>query len=133
LMGSVAVEQAIQASRVAGLSIMSAGTLPSVSATDLLAGPVLRSLMSSLAKDFELVILDAPPVLVAANAAVLGTAVDGVLLVVRAGHTEPASAQEALQQLTAVGAHVIGAVLNDPDATLTHKASVYHDEAVTLN
>ena len=36
---------------------------PTVSATDLLSGPVLRSLMSALSKDYELVILDAPPVL----------------------------------------------------------------------
>jgi capsular exopolysaccharide synthesis family protein len=133
LLGTVSVEEAIQQTTVPGLSIIAAGTLPSVSATDLLSGPVLRSLMTSLGADYELVILDAPPVLVAANAAVLGTAVDGVLLVVRAGQTDPASAQDAIHQLTAVGAHVIGAVLNDPDATLTHKPSVYHDETVTVN
>jgi polysaccharide biosynthesis transport protein len=39
-----------------------------------------------------------------------------VVLVVRAGQTERGAAQEAIQQLDLVGARIVGAALNDPDA-----------------
>ena len=58
--------------------------------------------------------MDTPPLLAASDAAVLGAAADGVLLVLRAGQTDRDAAQQARQQLAAVGARLIGAVLNDP-------------------
>jgi receptor protein-tyrosine kinase len=54
--------------------------------------------------------------MVASDAAVLAAGSDGVIMVVRAGRTESELARAALQQLHGVGARVIGAVLNDPDA-----------------
>jgi polysaccharide biosynthesis transport protein len=63
--------------------------------------------------------------LAAADAAVLGSQVDGVLLVIRAGQTDRGAAQYALQQLQGVGARIIGAVLNDPDAKVPQYGGYY--------
>jgi Mrp family chromosome partitioning ATPase len=76
----------------------------------------MQEVLAALGESFDLVILDTPPLLAAADAAILGRQSDGVLLVVRAGKTDRAAAQQALQQLHTVGARVVGAVLNDPDA-----------------
>ena len=46
---------------------------------------------------------------------ILGAQADAVLVVVRAGQTDRQSAHYAMQQLRAVGANIVGAVLNDPD------------------
>ena len=72
---------------------------------------------------------------VAADALILGSMANGVLLVLRAGYSERDAAQEALQRLLNVGAHVVGAVLNDPDHKVPEYGSYYyyydyHDEKV---
>ncbi|HEV2147378.1 MAG TPA: polysaccharide biosynthesis tyrosine autokinase [Longimicrobiaceae bacterium] len=118
LVGRVAAEQVIRRTSVERLSVLPAGSAPSVGASDLFGGGVVRSLVAALGDDFDLVIMDTAPVLVAANAAILGTQADGALLVVRAGRTERDAARQAVQQLSAVGVRVVGAVLNDPDDNL---------------
>jgi polysaccharide biosynthesis transport protein len=75
----------------------------------------MNDLLRTLSERFDLVIVDTPPVLAAADAEILGVQTDAVLLVVRAGQTDRGSAQYAVQQLRAVGARIVGAVLNDPD------------------
>ena len=75
----------------------------------------MRDLVAYCAERFDIVIVDTPPIFVAADAAIIGPLADGVLFVVRAGSTESEAAQQAFQQISAVGARVIGAVLNDPN------------------
>lgn len=79
-----------------------------------LPGPRMRTLLRNAAEHFDLIILDTPPVLAAADAAILAAISDQVLLVVRAGSTNRMLAREALARLRSVGANVAGAVLNDP-------------------
>ena len=95
-----------------GVSLLSAGTYAERFA-DLLGSDRMRSLVNELAEHFEMIILDTPPVLAVADTAALAPLVDGVLLVVGAGTTNRHAVEEALQQLEGVGAHVVGAVLND--------------------
>lgn len=130
LLGEVPAEQVIRSTSVERLCVLPAGPLPSVSATDLLDGGVVRSLNDALSADFDLVIIDTPPVLATSTAAILGTQVDGVLLVARAGQTDRDAARETLQQLSSVGAHVVGTVLNDPDGLLAQRAGYYEEGAV---
>jgi tyrosine-protein kinase Etk/Wzc len=75
----------------------------------------LKSTLGALAARFDMVVVDAPPVNVLADAALLGAAADGVLLVARAGRTHRDALSYAMDQLTAAHAPVIGTVLNDID------------------
>jgi capsular exopolysaccharide synthesis family protein len=59
----------------------------------------------------DVVLLDAPPVLTAADASILGAYSDGVVLVMVSGSTNRVQANEAKEQLVAAGARVLGAVL----------------------
>jgi non-specific protein-tyrosine kinase len=59
------------------------------------------------------VLFDSPPVLAATDAALLGSKLDGVLLVVRAGHTRRDQAARARQTLERVHVRIVGAVLSD--------------------
>lgn len=114
LTGQAPLDEAVRPTMVEGLSILPAGTLvPNVS--ELLGSTEMRELLERLSESFDMVIVDTPPVLAAADAEILGVQTDAVLMVVRAGQTERQSAQYAVQQLRAIGARLVGAVLNDPD------------------
>jgi len=108
------LEEVIRPTPVDGLHLLPAGTLvPNVS--ELLGSERMTALMAELSARYDLLVVDTPPVLAAADAEILAVQTDATLVVVRAGQTERQSAQYAVQQLRAVGARVVGAVLNDPD------------------
>jgi succinoglycan biosynthesis transport protein ExoP len=127
VLGQSSAGEAIRSTAIEGLFVVPAGVLPPNPA-EFIGGERMRAALESLAKDYDMLILDSPPLNAAADAAVLGVRADGVLLVVRAGHTHRGAAQEAVQQLHNVGARIVGAVLNDPDAKVpTYGGYYYYD------
>jgi Mrp family chromosome partitioning ATPase len=58
------------------------------------------------------VLFDAPPVIAVTDAMVLGTRVDGMVLVVNAGQTRREHAKRAKEQLEKLNIRIVGAVLN---------------------
>jgi succinoglycan biosynthesis transport protein ExoP len=76
-------------------------------------GRGLTHLIAEAARDYDLVILDAPPLLGFAEPLQMATAVDGVLVVTRAGDTSRKAVQTVVQMLTRLRAHVVGLVLNE--------------------
>ena len=115
LKDSVTVDEAVRMTAISRLYVMPAGDTRA-DTPDLLKGDRLTRVFSSLAKRFDLVLVDSPPLQAVPDAAVLAAHADGVILVLRAGHTQRVAAQQAVDQLVDVGASVVGAVLNDPDA-----------------
>ena len=121
------VERAVphlQRTAVEGLFLLSCGALPP-DPSKVLQAPRLRSLLSDFSQ-FGAIILDTPPVLACADAARLASLVDGTLLVVRAGGTDRAAAERAYQYLVGAGAHVLGAVLNDPSGEAARYGQFYY-------
>jgi len=115
----------IRPTNVRGLSLLTCGALPT-NPSGLLSGVRMRVLLQELAKSFDLVILDTPPVLATADAGILAALADGVLLVVRAGQTDRVAAKRAHQQLVNVGARVVGTVLNDPGGEVSQYGDYYY-------
>jgi polysaccharide biosynthesis transport protein len=95
----------------AGLRILTSGHLPPNPA-EMLGSTKMLNLLEELRKQVDMVIIDCPPVLPVADAAILAPHVDGVLMVLRANYTRGHSATEALESLRKVDAHLVGAVLN---------------------
>lgn len=124
LLGRVDHEEVTIATSVAGLYVMASGPLPPNPA-ELLGAERMRGALAHLDEAFDLVILDTPPLLAASDAAILATMVDGVVMVVRAGSTQTEAAQQAGKQLAAVGARLVGAVVNDPDSKLSGYRGYY--------
>jgi capsular exopolysaccharide synthesis family protein len=128
LLGHVPLGEALRETAVEGLSILPAGA-PSPNPSELLGGERMREMLELLSGRFDRVILDTPALLASADAAILGTLADGVLVVARAGHTDRGAAQRAVQRLSRFGANVVGAVLNDPDSkALAHDVFAYGDD-----
>jgi capsular exopolysaccharide synthesis family protein len=111
---TVPPDQAIRPTDIPRLSVLTSGTTTPTPA-ELLGGGRMATLLAWLTEQYDFVIMDTPPVLACADASVLATRADGVLMVVRAGQTGAAVAREAVAQVVAVGGRLVGTVLNDPD------------------
>lgn len=97
---------------VNNLQLLPAGALPPIPA-DVLSSQRMAEIIGLLRARAAYVLFDAPPVLAAADAALLGTRLDGLLLVVRAGHTQRDHAARAKQTLERVHVRVLGTVLTN--------------------
>jgi polysaccharide biosynthesis transport protein len=73
----------------------------------------LPALIARLREQFDMVLIDAPPILDLADARIVARFSDGVILVLRAGMTSRARALEAYQRICDDGLKVVGTVLND--------------------
>ncbi|MFN2601732.1 MAG: polysaccharide biosynthesis tyrosine autokinase [Gemmatimonadaceae bacterium] len=127
VIGQEEAEAVIRQTDITGLYVISSGNLPP-NPSELLGGERMRKTLASLSEAFDLIVIDTPPLLAASDGAILATLSDGVVLVLRAGSTEGEAAQQAIQQLAGVGARVVGAVLNDPDAKVPTYGGYYHYE-----
>jgi capsular exopolysaccharide synthesis family protein len=114
LVGDCKPSEAIRKSPVQNLCILPAGMIPPNPA-ELLGSKRCEEFFNSLRQTFDWVILDSPPVLAVADASILANTATGVVFVVGADQTSRQAARAALEQLAAVQAHVIGAVLNRVD------------------
>jgi Mrp family chromosome partitioning ATPase len=66
-----------------------------------------------LKEQADIVLIDTPPIGLVSDAAQLAPRCDGVLLVLRSGHTRREASQNAKRQLEQVKARILGVVLND--------------------
>jgi succinoglycan biosynthesis transport protein ExoP len=80
--------------------------------TELLSGQRMRSVIGQLAQQFDIVLIDSPPVLPVADAMILSGYADAVLLVVATGQTRRAELRRTTEKLAQTGASIVGAVLN---------------------
>lgn len=81
----------------------------------LVGSDAMRSFLAHVREEYDLVILDTPPVNIITDAALVGASADGVILVARSGVTEAAALTYAVEQLRHVRAPVLGVILNDID------------------
>jgi capsular exopolysaccharide synthesis family protein len=124
VLGHNTVQEAVQPTGVEGLDLLTSGALPP-NPQELLGGPRMQRALDELAGRYDLVVLDTPPLLATADAAVLAARVDGVVMVVRAAVTERAAAREVTAQIRGLDAHLLGVVLNDADDRLPAYGGYY--------
>ncbi len=94
------------------LDLLPAGVLPP-NPSALLGSQAMANLLDRAMRQYDFVILDTPPISIAADAAVLGKWSDGVVLVVRAGQLKTQQATFAKTCLEQSGQTVLGQVVND--------------------
>ncbi len=93
------------------LAVLPSGPTPP-NPSEMLGSQQMRQLLGQLAAGFDVVIIDAPPLLPVTDAAVLAAAADGAILVIRHGKSRREEVERAAQALTSVNAKVLGTVLN---------------------
>jgi Mrp family chromosome partitioning ATPase len=90
-----------------------------MTASSLFQSPNMVTLLGHLRKEFDMILIDAPPMICFADARILGRIADGVVLVLRAGRTTMESALFASRRFAQDGTRVIGTVLNSWDPKRT--------------
>jgi capsular exopolysaccharide synthesis family protein len=92
------------------LDILTAGN-KQVSPTELLNSDAFEKMIIASRDEYDIILIDTPPVLSFADASIISKVVDGVLLVVASHKTKKAMVVEAKKNLDKVGASIIGVIL----------------------
>ena len=109
---------------IPNLTFLPAGTTPP-NPSELLSQPQMQEMVNTLRGSYDFVILDAPPISMVTDAAVIGRIVDGALFVVRSKYASTDAVKTALEKLQDAGVKVLGAVLTRYDAKKSLKRSDY--------
>lgn len=92
------------------LSFISSGTVPSNPA-ELLASERMRELLVALRAQYDFVLIDTPPVIPVTDAVIIGSNVEGVVMVMQAGRTQRGMVDRATELLSQAHANIVGHVL----------------------
>lgn len=95
-----------------GLKVVPVGPLPPNPA-ELLGSRRFAEFLANVRESFDYVLIDAPPVGLVSDPAILASQGDGVLLVLDAQNTRKGAVRESMRGLEAVGARVLGTVMNN--------------------
>ncbi|UUI72741.1 polysaccharide biosynthesis tyrosine autokinase [Cellulomonas xiejunii] len=117
LIGRARLDDVVQTWGMPNLHVLTAGDRPP-NPSQLLDSPAMQRLLEDAAQAYDLVVIDAPPVLPVVDAALVARRSDGVLLVTRLRSTRRQHLRGALAALERVGATCLGVVAtNAPDET----------------
>lgn len=110
LAGLVGLEDCIVELKDLGICVIGAGVIPP-NPSELLNCDRMGGLIETLKLNFDYVLLDAPPVTLVTDAAVVGPKTDGALLVVRSKFASARTVRQAKTRLESVGVRILGGVL----------------------
>jgi tyrosine-protein kinase Etk/Wzc len=122
LIGDVAIEEAIRPSGVQNLDVLSSGSIPP-NPSELLGSRRMTDLLARLREEYDLVLIDSPPVGVVTDGVVLSTKVDATVTVVRAHRTRMEFLERTNEEISRVGGPLLGIVLNEFDASQSYGSS----------
>lgn len=103
------------------LFLLPCGSIPP-NPLELISSPRTSYLLNQLKNRFDVVIIDSSPIIPATDALMLSPQVDGVVFVVKVGHSNRTIVKDATQQLKKAQANILGVLLNQADMT---KGSYY--------
>ena len=97
---------------IRNLQLLTSGPKPP-NPSELLGSAKMKLFLDTLREDYDMIILDTPPILPVTDAAVLSRVVDGCILVLSYGLTNYEMAYRAKESLQKVGAKILGTVINN--------------------
>src|SRR5256884_98288 len=132
LMGRFEMEDVMSAPGLDNLHIIEAGPIPA-NPSELLSTSAMTEFLRAVAAEYDIVLIDTPPILPVTDSAIVAGKADGVLLVYQAGKVGRLVLKRAKAHLEAARAQVWGVVLNDLQTevsgyTYTHYYTHYHGE-----
>lgn len=111
LVGRISFERALQPSDVERLTILAAGPIPPNPA-ELIASEQMAALLEVIRTQYDMIILDSPPMMQVADARLLANISDGTILVIGCENSDRQLVLKAKEQLERTGARMLGLVLN---------------------
>ena len=118
------IEEIVRPSHLPNISLVTAGE-GTDDVVELLQSSYFGGLLERLAREFDVMLIDSPPILHMADARVLAQQSDGAILVFRASSTTHDTAADARDRLMHDGVRLVGTILNDFDPSREGKAGYY--------
>ncbi len=123
--GTASLSEIVKPTTVEGLSVITTGQRPP-NPSELLMHPHFGELLEQLGDLFDILIVDAPPILAVSDAAIIGRHTGATLMVARAGKHPIREIDQAVKRLGQAGVQVKGFVFNDMDTVRQRYRYGYH-------
>ncbi|SHG02989.1 CpsD/CapB family tyrosine-protein kinase [Ornithinibacillus halophilus] len=114
LVGDMSVAEAVNDGGVPGLDVISSGPIPP-NPSELLGSNKMKKFLDLVKGNYDIVLIDTPPVIAVTDAQILANHCDGAILVVRSKHAEYEAVNKAIDLIKPAKAKLLGTVLNDRD------------------
>lgn len=125
LVQGVKKEECIFKTAVNNLFVLTSGPIPPNPA-ELLGSKKMQNFIEELKEEFDLILIDAPPVLAVTDAQILSTIADGVIFVASYGEAQKNALVDAKHLIDKVGGKIIGIVFNKvPEAVSGYHGKYY--------
>lgn len=105
------INSIVRETKVENLFLITAGGLPP-NPSELLGSKKMSQLIDSLEQEWDMIILDSPPIVAVTDASMISGEIDAIALVVKAGQTPKTAVDRALDMMSNVKAPLIGAIMN---------------------
>ena len=116
----------IRSTKIENLSIITAGALPP-NPSELLGSLRMGELIDQLEQEWDMVLFDSPPIVAVTDSSMISAEIDALIMVVKAGQTDRAAVDRALDTIVNVKSPLIGVILNGANPeTLAGKYSYYY-------
>ena len=112
LIGNEKLEDVLAHSEVPNLSYLTAGTIPPNPA-EMLDSQEMRNFLKKIRTEYDLIVLDSPPVIAVTDSEILTSMVDGTILVVSADNTEIEMMERSVELIKRENTNFLGTVLNN--------------------
>jgi capsular exopolysaccharide synthesis family protein len=139
LRGDNSLASVVQKTEYAGLDFVGSGTRLEAS-PNMLGNAAMEELLRTVYRNYDVILIDCPPLAAGVDPYLIGTLVGNVMLVLRTGRTDRALTEAKLQILDRLPVQLVGAVLNDVKATGAYRYYSYlagyeppPDEAIKRN
>ena len=108
------------------LEVLTCGVIPPNPA-EILGSERMRELLESLKKQYDIILVDAPPIIAVTDPSILASMMDGVILIVRSGSSKKDAVLHAVEQMKRVEAPLLGLILNGIQASNAYGSYYYYN------
>jgi len=124
MLGDMGIDQALLTPGLDQLEVLTCGVV-SANPPDLLAASAMDTILKETRDEYDMVIIDMPPLLHTTDATILASKVDGVLLVYHIGAVVRGALKRVQTNIESVGGKVVGIVLNGVRGELSPDYATY--------
>ncbi|MBU4445724.1 polysaccharide biosynthesis tyrosine autokinase, partial [bacterium] len=118
-------QDVIRETQVPNLYLVTCGDVPP-NPSELLASQKLKDFIARMKSEYDIVLLDSPPIIAVTDASILSTLTDAIMLVVNSGNTDQRVLKRSIDLLSQVNTNLIGAVLNGVNISAGYDSYYYY-------
>lgn len=128
VMSNLATDKFLHMPGIENLNVITSGPVPE-NPIVLFSGSAFGSILQEMKKEYQLIVLDCPPILLFADTMIAGTHANGTLIIYRAGKIARGALKRAMDQMTNLNVPLLGVVLNDIHASDVEPHYGYNDSS----